>query len=334
MKPINIKQLLFELQNYMFIENSPLLLKQNFISITPNLKHKSIFTTNTNHTQINIENENKMENIEIKNENENENKMENFENENENKNKMENIENADENEDENKMDIDFKSMLNPIQKIQKKSFSKQNYNDKKQNYNDKKYIPKQKDSLFWCFYILKYGYSKYEFEIRNQYFTVEKSEKYKYIELFRQPNNKALLKLHKIKPFLQIEDELANQPYISIKTFLALCIIENINIMLIDKRKIYEKICIDIDENHPINIIHHDLSKQLYYIELDINDNIIEEYKKKYYILTSPDATLKNINSYKIQELIDFCQLLKIDITNEKKLLKKDLYNLLVQYFT
>ena len=42
---------------------------------------------------------------------------------------------------------------------------------------DKFYRPKQSDTLFWCFYILKNGYSNYEMEINGQYFTVEKQTK-------------------------------------------------------------------------------------------------------------------------------------------------------------
>ena len=53
---------------------------------------------------------------------------------------------------------------------------------KKRSINEN-YKPKQIDSLFWCFYILKYGYSNYEMEIYNKYFVVEKAEKFKYIEL-------------------------------------------------------------------------------------------------------------------------------------------------------
>ena len=55
------------------------------------------------------------------------------------------------------------------------------------------YKPLKKDSLFWCFYILKYGYSKYEMEVGSQYFTIEKTEKFKYIELLRCKENKDLL---------------------------------------------------------------------------------------------------------------------------------------------
>jgi hypothetical protein len=90
------------------------------------------------------------------------------------------------------------------------------------------YRPRQKDSLFWCFYILKNGFSNYEMEINNQYFVVEKTEKFKYIDLIRK--NKDILKLHKIKPLTELEDDLANKDKISVKTFFALCILENINV--------------------------------------------------------------------------------------------------------
>ena len=51
-----------------------------------------------------------------------------------------------------------------------------------------------------------------------------------------------LLKINKIKPLSELEDDLANKSRISIKTFFALCVIEKMNILLVDKRKIYESI--------------------------------------------------------------------------------------------
>lgn len=84
------------------------------------------------------------------------------------------------------------------------------------------YKPRQKDSLFWCFYIIKNGISKYEMEIGNQHFVVEKQEKFKYIDMIRK--NKDVIKMHKIKPLSFLEDDLANSEIISIKTFFALCV--------------------------------------------------------------------------------------------------------------
>lgn len=194
------------------------------------------------------------------------------------------------------------------------------------------YKPKQKDSLFWCLYILKHGYSNYEMEINNQYFTVEKNEKFKYIEMLRK--NKEILKIHKIKPFTELEDDLANKEKISVKTFFALCILENINVLLVDKRKIFELTCIDIDDKHPVNIIHRNKQNYEHHIELNVTDDILKNYRETYYKSDSLDATIKSISSYKLEELIELCK--KLDITivakeeGKKKLTKKDIYELLV----
>ena len=206
------------------------------------------------------------------------------------------------------------------------------------NYKNKietMYKPKQKDSLFWCFYVLKNGFFNYEMEINNQYFVVEKNEKFKYIELLRK--NKDILKIHKIKPFTELEDDLANKDKISIKTFFALCIFENINILLVNNRKIYELLCSDIDEKHPINIVHRNNKTYEHSIELDTTNEIIQKYRDTYYKMSSFEGTLKSMSSYKLEELIELCIKLNINIEDPKveqkskqKMTKKDIYNLLV----
>jgi len=201
------------------------------------------------------------------------------------------------------------------------------------------YKPKQKDSLFWCFYILKKGFSNYEMEINNQYFVVEKAEKFKYIELIRK--NKNILKIHKIKPLTELEDDLANKDKISPKTFFALCILENINVILVDKRKIFELICIDIDDAHPVNIIHRNNKTYEHHIELDVTMEMIQKYRDTYYKMSSFDSMLKSIGSYKLDELIELCKQLNIPIDNinnntnnkNKKPTKKDIYELLVLHY-
>ena len=196
------------------------------------------------------------------------------------------------------------------------------------------YRPKQKDSLFWCFYILKYGFSNYEMEINNQYFVVEKNEKFKYIELLRK--NKDLLKLHKIKPLTQLEDDLANKDKISPKTFFALCLLENINVLLVDKRKVYELL---MNDSPTINVVHRNNETYYHSIELDVTEEICNKYRETYYKLTNFDTTLKGIGSYKLEELTDLCQKLNINIEDHKhktlkqKMTKKDIYELLVMNY-
>jgi hypothetical protein len=196
------------------------------------------------------------------------------------------------------------------------------------------YRPKQKDSLFWCFYILKHGFSNYEMEINNQYFVVEKNEKFKYIELLRK--NKDLLKLHKIKPLTQLEDDLANKDKISPKTFFALCVLENINVLLVDKRKVYELL---MNDSPTINVVHRNNETYYHSIELDVTEEICNKYRETYYKLTNFDTTLKGIGSYKLEELTDLCQKLNINIEDHKnktlkqKMTKKDIYELLVMNY-
>jgi hypothetical protein len=194
------------------------------------------------------------------------------------------------------------------------------------------YKPYKKDSLFWCFYILKYGFSKYEMEVGNQQFSIEKQEKFKYIDELRKQSNKDLLKIHKIKPLSLLEDDLANQERISIKTFFALCIIENMNIILIDKRKVYEVLTTD---DPKIHIIHRNSLTYEHHIEVDVPEDKIKIYKETYYKMSNFDTSLKAMTSYKVEELVELCKKLEIntDIKEKKKMTKKDIYELLVQQF-
>jgi len=198
------------------------------------------------------------------------------------------------------------------------------------------YKPLKKDSLFWCFFILKHGFSKYEMEVGNQHFSIEKQEKFKYIDEVRKPNNKEVLKMHKIKPLSLLEDDLANQERISIKTFFALCIMEKINVILIDKRKVYE---ILITDDPKIHVIHKNSISHEHHIELDVSSDAINTYRETYYKMLTFDVSLKSMTSYKVEELLDLCKKLDINLSNEnqeekkKKLSKKDIYELLVQHF-
>ena len=228
--------------------------------------------------------------------------------------------------------IDIKPKSVTVEKMDKLIQPQKQIFEKKK---DTIYKPKQKDSLFWCFYILKNGFSNYEMEINNQYFIVEKNEKFKYIEILRK--NKDLLKIHKIKPLTELEDDLANKDKISIKTFFALCMLEHINILLVNKRKVYELLCTDNDNNHPINIVYRNGETYEHSIQLDVNEDIIKKYRETYYKMSSFDATLKSMGSYKLEELLDLCKKLDINIDDyknnkegKKKLTKKDIYELLV----
>jgi hypothetical protein len=222
-------------------------------------------------------------------------------------------------------------------KVIKTSFIKTQ--DKTPVLNTNIYKPMKKDSLFWCFYILKYGFSKYEMDIGSQHFLVEKTEKYANIDLLRTKQNKDLLKINKIKPLSDLEDDLANKERISIKTFFALCVIEKMNILLVDNRKIYQS----INNDSPIiNVIHRNSKTYEHHIELNVSNETITEFREKYYNVSGFDKALKSMTAYKVDELQDICKQLNINILENvkdtvnakpKKLTKKDIYELIIQNF-
>ena len=138
--------------------------------------------------------------------------------------------------------------------------------------------------------------------------------------------NKALLKMYKIKPLSELEDDLANKPQISIKTFFALCIVEKMNILLIDKRKVYECVCNDNEISH---IIHKNSIPIEYYIELNNTCDKVNEYNENYYKMPNFEGALKSVASYKLDELLDISKKLDINIVGDVKLTKSYIYDLI-----
>jgi len=190
------------------------------------------------------------------------------------------------------------------------------------------FYPEQKDQLFWCYYIIRYGFSAYEYP-GNTSFISEKNEKFKCIELLRE--KKALLKSNKIKNIKEdIEDELANKEKIGMKTFIALCVVSELNILYIHKRKCYEFICA---ENKPIHVIHNiTMPNVKYCYEMTTSPEKIVDYRTNYYKWESVDKPLKSISAYKSEELIELCKKLLLDTSHLKKQTKKDLYELLITH--
>jgi len=189
--------------------------------------------------------------------------------------------------------------------------------------------PRQKDGLFWCFYVLYAGFDKYEM-IGNQHFVEEKQLKFKLIELIR--SKKDVLKMHKIRPLTELEDDLANKHQITLKTFIALCIVANISVFVVDKHKYYESIHVSADNvNTNVHIIHKSTGEPVKYsMDLLSTPEKINQYRETYYHMTTLDNKLKSITSYKSDELLEICQKLGIDTTSTKKKTKADLYEMII----
>ena len=103
------------------------------------------------------------------------------------------------------------------------------------------FTPRQKDSLFWCFYIIVNNLAKYEYE--KNYFTIEQEFKVKTIERIKKGENKQILKEHKMSKNM-IEAGLmvsgSGSSGISPKILYALSLFYNINIFYVYKNTYYE----------------------------------------------------------------------------------------------
>ena len=190
------------------------------------------------------------------------------------------------------------------------------------------FSPKQKDSLFWCFYILKYGEQNYEM-LENINIVLEKRLKIEYIEKIRK--EKQIVKSHKFATLTHLENQLANEEKIDINTFFTLCVVENINVLYICKKTYFELLMND----DKIHIIHR-LDNYSKYGYEGIEQSKIELYRSTLFKVDDVEKPIKSISSYKVSELVDFCSKLGIEICvkdTNKNISKKDLYESLIQYF-
>ena len=183
------------------------------------------------------------------------------------------------------------------------------------------FMPFQKDKLFWCFYIILYGYEEYELN-KNNAFIVEKKVKINAIEKLRQGTNgvganavgASACKLGP-KQLADIEDELCNQPVLTLIGLNALCICHNVSIFYVHKRKYYD---LNILGEKKGTIVNQSL-------KYDLDNAFVRE---NYLHIENINKPIKAISGYTIKELQAMCKKLDLAITDEngKNKLKNSLY--------
>ena len=199
--------------------------------------------------------------------------------------------------------------------------------------DDDIFIPDQPDSLFWCFYIIKNGDVKYE-SLNYKNALVAKQHKIDIVSCIRQ--HKDIAKMYKFDTLTNLENNLANDNHLTPKTFLTLCAIENINVVFVNNKTYYE-LC--MNDTNIIYIVHELASQSKYCIKYGFEMATLDSLDKirtTLYKLEHIGKPIKGASSYKLQDVIDICNKLSIDITNKetgKKKTKTDLYESIVQYF-
>lgn len=205
-----------------------------------------------------------------------------------------------------------------------------NNNSNKNNQKDTKIVPNERDTLFWCFYIMVHGIVKYE-TLQPINLITEKKWKIDYIEKLRL--NKTLVKKYKYSTLTHIENQLLNEHVIDIPTFFSLCVLENLNILYIHKKYYYELI---MNEDEPIAYVIHRLEQTKKYAYEMVSQYNLVKYHTEYLKIDNLQKPIKAMSSYKLSELIEFCKKINIetvDSNTKKTKNKKELYESLLQYF-
>ena len=191
---------------------------------------------------------------------------------------------------------------------------------------------KEKDSLFWTFFTMVNGDVAYEL-LKPIHLVKEKKIKIEYIEKLRQ--NKVLLKQHKFATLIHIENQLLNETKIDLNTFFSLCVLENINIFYVYKKTFYELI---LDDSKPTFIVYrnnnnNNNSLKYTFEKITTGFEILEKYRTDLYKIDVLNKPIKALSFYKLQELVDFCNKLNLDIINKetnKPKKKQELYEAIV----
>lgn len=182
------------------------------------------------------------------------------------------------------------------------------------------FYPSEKDTLFWCFFIIIKDMASYMMNQRNQ-FQIEQQMKINYIP--RAKENWLDIKKHKIK-----KSNLVFQQNLTIDFFIILCILEKINIFILRKKMYYSLI---FDETKPINIVSFQHNKMGLYI---LNDNEraqkIEYITNNFVCIPHIHKPLKGISLYKIKDLKEICK--RLDIVSDNKT-KKEMYSDIMIYY-
>lgn len=203
-----------------------------------------------------------------------------------------------------------------------KEKSKNKLQSKKNKY-DEFFFPKEKDNLFWCWYVFKNGLSEYEL-LPHKYFIIEKTSKINFVETLRKTSFDKKFKLKK----KEIELNLANDPTLNLKSLEAMLLIERYNFIFMNDKIYYENM--EYPENKTCIIWYNEKSDKFGFL---LEQDKLHQYKSNRFIVDNYLKPVKSVSSYKATELKEICKKVGINImkTPTKCKTKKELYQLLLQ---
>jgi hypothetical protein len=211
---------------------------------------------------------------------------------------------------------------------------KEKINEKQeQNKKIDLFIPNQQDTLFWCFFIMKNGFEKYE-TISYKNSLVAKQLKIDLISTIRK--NKDIVKMYKFDSIVNIENNLANENNLNTKTFLSLCAIENLNVIFTCKKTYLE---LNMNDSNIFYNLQEISFQSKYYNKFGFTIATPESLlniRNTLFKINNLEKPIKGLSAYKVADLMEICNKLSIEIIDKnsgKNKSKNHLYESIIQYF-
>jgi hypothetical protein len=172
------------------------------------------------------------------------------------------------------------------------------------------YHPKQRDALFWCFYIVLEGMAQYE-QVKSRCFATEKAFKIAAVEKLRERADE--LKAHKLKRN-DVEDALVNRPKITLAAFQALCLLYGVSFVYTKGSVYYE---FAYGEGEPSVVVVEKGRPSLY----TGNDAVqyAANIRKGRWHVEDPAKPIRAVSAYTLGELREFCDRLNLEHDGLKK---------------
>jgi len=190
--------------------------------------------------------------------------------------------------------------------------------------------PKQQDTLFWCIYIIAYGYGEY-INIDRNYGVAELENKKKIADYLRVNGSKMKQTNYKItKAAVQeiMSEFLTSQKDTSFQCLLALCVYHNLNVVILhNNNKLMLEFLCSSDLETPYYVLKKD-GYGKYNVDTEKKTwKEVQEMKNQYICLDNHMKPMKAASHYKLEELDTLADKLGVlDIT--KKYKKAELYHI------
>lgn len=185
------------------------------------------------------------------------------------------------------------------------------------------------DSLFWCLYIINYGYNDFQQITRNH--RVKQLEiQSQVIDNIQKDKNcmkNTNFKFTNVAIQELISDLLTITKAINYNTALSLCVFYNINIYIIDNSKgVYIKLISNTEIELPTYAIYRE-KLNIYSVDIEALTADKITALENLICLESYSRPLKTISNYKIAELTELANKFKL-LEEDKKYKKQELYEL------